>query len=296
MRNLKTILSIAGSDSIGGAGIQADVRAANACGVHCLTAVTSVTAQNSKGIKAIYPLSPEMIKSQIESVLEDVMPDAIKIGLIGSVAASEAIADCLDSINEKIPMVVDPILSASAGGYADKEFEKSSLINFYQTLFLERLIIPTPNFHEAQMLLHTKSSSLSECAVGLLNKFELEAIIVTGGDGHTITPVEAIYGNDSLADILVCLGKEKIFKETTNLTDKKIVEKIIVNKRISTHNLHGTGCLFSTILACNLAKGANITEAFVSTSQFQHKIIENSRNYVLGGSSYGPLNINGYSF
>lgn len=281
MKKLKTILSIAASDPTGGAGIQADVKAAGATGVHCMTAVTAVTVQNSSGMKEIFCLPKGAIKAQVEAVLDDVKPDAVKVGMIGSPENGMELMECLELLGEETTVVVDPVLKASAGGLGTKQEELDPLVDFYRVLFKGYKVIPVPNFFEAKLILGESPDSIIDCASDLLERFCLESVIVTGGDFLSTTGTKPSYGEESLLDALA-------FKE-----DGEIRVTTCTSRYVETPNLHGTGCVFSSILASRLALGSPIDKAFSDAVQLTQGIIESSTGYNFGKSTYGPLNILG---
>ena len=286
MEKLKTILSIAGSDCSGGAGIQADIRGANALGVHCMTAVTAVTVQNSNGIHGIIPIPKGGILDQVKAVTDEVMPDAIKIGLIIPENNGDEIFEIISIFNNNIPIVVDPVISVSSGGLRNNEIEISSAIKFYRELFRNFNVIPTPNIKEAELILGKKLKSVSEYATELAYAFDLYAAVVTGGDVDANFKETSVTEENSIVDALA-FHTVKDGKETIDVVT-------ICSPKTESINLHGTGCLFSTLLASNLSLGKSITQSFTDTSRKMHEIIEHSGGYKLGNSSYGPLNISNY--
>lgn len=267
-KKLHTLLSIAGSDSMGGAGIQADLRSGISLGVHVLTAITAVTVQNSKGIRDLGLVSPKILEKQLEAIFEEINPDAVKIGLIGSLDAAEIITDFLLKLPEKTSVIVDPVYGGSADAkllYSPEEYKKIYL----DILNLPNVIL-TPNCKELNILFNINIEEAFDYMdlTGLLKKIETEYLVITG----------VPFREDFLTDILI--------------SEQEIVK--INHKRIDCCNLHGTGCCFSSLLASNLALGKKVKEAFeLSVNEMGH-IIANSTKYTLGESSYGPLNINEY--
>lgn len=183
-RPLISILSIAGSDSCAGAGIQADVKAAASCGIYCTTAITAVTAQSTGGVDKVIPIGPCDVKAQILSVLEDGLPDAIKIGMIGSVKTGLEIVSLLQNQLKEIPVVVDPVLGSTSG----KSFAsgKESLVDFYKDSLLPLSTIVTPNINEASALLNknldiTDIKSQTLVAKELLSTLRCRSVVLKGG-------------------------------------------------------------------------------------------------------------------
>lgn len=245
---LKTLLSIAGSDPMGGAGIQADIRAGILLGIHVATAITTVTAQNSKKVYELNALPSKVLESQLSAITEDILPDAIKIGMIGSFQNAKTIIKFLQSLPSEIPIVIDPILRTSV---SHKELLSGN--EFYK-IFTNELIplatIITPNIEEAQFFKEAK------------------AIVIKGGH-----------------------SKNNLIKDTLIIGEKILTSE---HPRVECCNLHGTGCVYSSLLASYLAKGFSIEDSFVQTSKKMFEIINKSSQYTLGESTYGPLNINNY--
>ena len=280
--NLKTVMAIGGTDPCGGAGLSVDVRAISSLGLHPLCIVTAVTAQNSKGVDLIQPVSHDTIYRQIDSVLEEVTPEAIKIGIVGSVDNAEEIADFLAARPKIIPAVIDPVISATAGGNLFDEGKEGKrrmdLLSVYAESIFKVSTVVTPNLKEGEEILNyygkdSKGLAPEEMAKLLLEETQSEAIVLKGGhsEKNVITDFLAFKVNDEI----------------------RISE--FSHPRIECRNLHGSGCAFSSFLASYLAIGFPIEEAFKITCEFLHHIIENSDGYQLGFSDYGPLNINGYN-
>lgn len=269
-KKLVTLLTIAGSDCTGGAGIQADIRAAAACGVYAMSAVTTVTAQNSNGVANLFPVPSNCLESQLKALTEDVIPDAVKIGMIGSVKNCEIIADYIESLPNSTPIVIDPVLTSSAGG------ELSDNKKLLADAMISRLFplsdVVTPNIKEADYFLGRNLDSINpastqDIAWELLNIFNSKSVILKGGH---------ISGN-TLVDTLV-------IKDYPDAPNK------YYTKRIECKNLHGTGCTYASILASELAKNNTIEQAFLKASSMINDIISKSIDYDFGSSAYGPLN------
>ncbi len=144
-----TALTIAGSDSGGGAGIQADLKAFARCGVHGTSAITAITAQNTRGVAAILPIDPEIVLAQVRAVIADIPPDAVKVGMLGTVAVTIAVAQALDELREGTPVVVDPVMVAESGARLLDEQARRALIE----QIAPRASVLTPNLPEARALL-----------------------------------------------------------------------------------------------------------------------------------------------
>ena len=225
---MKTALTIAGSDSSGGAGIQADIKTMTANGVYAMSAVTALTAQNTTGVKSILESTPEFLKDQLDCVFTDIFPDAVKTGLVSSVPLIKVIADRLKFYNAK-NIVIDPVMVSTSGF---KLISDDAVKTLCEELFPLATVI-TPNIPEAEILCGKKISSeeqMEEAAKSISEKFNV-AVLLKGG--HNL--------NDA-NDLLFQAGKAKWFK----------------GKKINNSNTHGTGCTLSSAIASNLAKGKNL--------------------------------------
>lgn len=269
-RQLTTILSIAGSDCSGGAGIQADIRAAALHGVFAATAVTAVTVQNSRGLAGMDVMSAASVVSQIEAVFEDVRPDAIKIGMIGSLDNGIAIADFLKTKARGIPVVIDPVMKATAGGNLSADI--ADMASFYACTLSPLATVVTPNLNEAKIF-GCYNEDPADAAKALLHKLRCTAVVLKDGHSEKNIITDVLAFSDGKGDVTV---------------DRVSASKIECN------NLHGTGCSYSSILAAELAKGISIKEAFRIASTDMKAIISRSGGYSLGQSPYGPLNMFDY--
>lgn len=261
-QKLHTLLSIAGSDPMGGAGIQADIRVGTSLGLHVLTAITAVTSQNSRCFKSLGCLSPKILSSQLDTIIEDTYPDVIKIGLVGSVANLEIVCDFLKSLSTDIPIVVDPVLKITADKgnlYKDPE-----IIKVYKEKLFPLVTVITPNLQEIYDL---ADSDILEFQA-IFNQLGVKSMVVKGGH----------FDKEEIEDLLYT--KEEILSYR--------------HPRVSCCNLHGTGCSYSSYLSSYLALGYDLKDAFFKTSRKMQEIIAKSCNYQLGNSIYGPLNINSY--
>lgn len=259
-KKLKTLLSIAAADPTGGAGIQADIRSGIRLGLHVVTAITALTVQNSKKFSFVYPTSPEFLKDQLEAITEDVMPEAVKIGMVGSPENIMVIRDFIFTLPATTPVVIDPVLSASAQN--NILLDTQGNYEWKEKLYIDNLFplatVVTPNLPEFQALSRF-SNSLTLGA---------KALVLKGGHSD-----------------------DKMVTDTLITSGKKLE---ISNSRYDCRNLHGTGCTFSSLMASYIALGNSIEEAFRLTTSEMNKIISESCNYQLGNSDYGPLNINNY--
>ena len=253
--DLKTILVIAGSDSFGGAGIQADIKTAASLEVHAFTAITAVTAQNSTGIRAVYQIPPEFIAEQIETVIADIVPDAVKIGMLHSAAAIKTVARLirryrLDNI------VVDPLLKASTGRPL---LQAEAITALKNELFpLARVI--TPNLQEAAVITGQQFDSPGEmlaCAKAV--KSLGPNVVITGGHLEKVC-IDILYDG----------------KDSYHFSGSKI----------DTEHTHGSGCIFSTALAALLAKGNDLVRATELAHEFTRQAV--LKGYACGHGA-GPV-------
>ena len=229
--NMKTALTIAGSDSSGGAGIQADIKTMTANGVYAMSAITALTAQNTTGVQDIMEVSPEFLARQIDSVFTDIRPDAVKIGMVSSAALIETIAQRLGQYGAE-RVVVDPVMVATSG---------ARLISDGAVDTLKRCLFPlatvlTPNIPEAEALsgLTIRGAEDMEAAAVAIGREYGCAVLCKGG--HRL--------NDA-NDLLYAGGQTRWFR----------------GLRVDNPNTHGTGCTLSSAIAANLAKGFPLEEA-----------------------------------
>ena len=228
---MKTALTIAGSDSSGGAGIQADLKTMIANGVYAMTAITALTAQNTTGVQGIFEVTPEFLEQQIDSVFTDIRPDAVKIGMVSSVGLIESIAKKLKQY-EAENIVVDPVMVATSGSRLISE----DAIGALKELLLPMAAVLTPNIPETEVLsgMEVKTADDMIAAAKYISETYHCAVLCKGG--HQL--------NDA-NDLLYRNGDYKWFN----------------GKRIDNSNTHGTGCTLSSAIASNLAKGYDLDTA-----------------------------------
>ncbi|HTI32000.1 MAG TPA: bifunctional hydroxymethylpyrimidine kinase/phosphomethylpyrimidine kinase [Sphingomonas sp.] len=244
------ILIIAGSDSGGGAGIQADVKTVTMLGGHAMTAITALTAQNTVGVDAIQPVSPDFVVAQIDACLNDIGADAIKIGMLGSVEVAHAVADRLADV--KLPIVFDPVMVATSGA----ELADDATIEAFDRL-LRLATIATPNLPE----LAEMASGEDEIGAALaLVAARGCAVLIKGGHGE----------EDPIADVLV---------ETDNITTWQ-------GSRIDTRHSHGTGCTLASAIAVYLARGATLPQAVDRARDFVRHALRSAPGL---GQGAGPM-------
>ena len=228
---MKTALTIAGSDSSGGAGIQADIKTMTANGVFATSAVTALTAQNTTGVQGILEVSPEFLGQQIDSVFTDIRPDAVKIGMVSSVGLITVIADKLREY-EAENIVVDPVMVATSGARLISE----DAIDALKEKLLPMATVLTPNIPEAEVIsgMTIKSADDMIAAAKYISETYRCAVLCKGG--HQL--------NDA-NDLLYRSGDHRWFN----------------GRRIDNPNTHGTGCTLSSAIASNLAKGCDLDTA-----------------------------------
>ena len=228
---MKTALTIAGSDSSGGAGIQADIKTMTMNGVYAMSAITALTAQNTTGVRAIQESTPEFLAQQIDAVFEDIRPDAVKIGMVASSELIRVIADRLRHYSAE-NIVVDPVMVATSGSALMKTDAVQTLIDE----LLPLAAVVTPNIPEAQVLssLTIETRADMETAAKKIGGSHGCAVLLKGG--HSVSDAN---------DLLYADGKLTWFE----------------GKRIDNPNTHGTGCTLSSAIAANLAKGFSLSES-----------------------------------
>lgn len=253
------VLIIAGSDPSGGAGIQADIKTVTALGGYAATAVTALTVQNTTGVSAVYPVTPEIIRMQIDSVMSDIGTDAIKIGMIGEEKAAHAIADALDAWAEDVPVILDPVLVATSGD--------ALAGGGVAGLLLERLAplcaLITPNTDEAAALsgVSVKGRDDMIAAGAALVKAGANAALIKGGH----------LSGEKVEDILLANGSVEIFE-----TD-----------RIETTSTHGTGCTLASACATGFAQRLTLPESVKRAIDYVQEAIRTAPGF---GGGCGPLN------
>jgi hydroxymethylpyrimidine/phosphomethylpyrimidine kinase len=215
-------LSIAGSDSGGGAGIQADLKAFAACGVHGTTAITALTAQDTTGVRAVEAVSGAMIEEQVRAVVEDLGVDAVKVGMLGSVATTEAVARALAGLPEGTPVVVDPVMVATSGARLLDPDAQSALVE----LILPRATVATPNLPEARALAGDAGLD-GEALARAVHALGPRVVVVTGG--HRESGVDLVFDGAALVEL--------------------------PGPRFPDGAAHGSGCTHSSALAAHLAHG-----------------------------------------
>ena len=253
------VLIVAGSDSGGGAGIQADIKAVTALNAYAATAITALTAQNTLGVFGIHPVPIEFIRQQIDLVLDDIGADAIKTGMLHSAEVIETVARAVREKAPKAPLVVDPVMVAKGG---------ASLLDPTATGALRKHLLPlaaiiTPNAPEAAELLGAPVDSLAglERAAHALGKLGPKAVLVKGG--HV--------AGEIVRDALWSDGNLEVFE----------------SPRIDTTSTHGTGCTLASAIAAGLAQGLSMRDAVIRARAYVQEAIRTAPGL---GKGHGPLN------
>ncbi len=246
------VLSIAGSDSGGGAGIQADLKAFARCGVHGMTAITAVTAQNTRAVTAVYPLPPEAIVEQVRAVAEDIGVDAVKIGMLGTAETIETVAGALDLVLGA-PVVLDPVMIAESGARLLDE----SALDALRAKLLPKVTVVTPNLPEARVL--------------------------AGEDADPVTLAEAIHSLG--AAVVVVTGGHREEATDVFFDGERLVE--IPGERYADGAAHGSGCTHSSALAAGLALGFEPLEAAERAKQIAAEAVRDGLRDV--GEGAGPV-------
>jgi hydroxymethylpyrimidine/phosphomethylpyrimidine kinase len=254
------ILIIAGSDSGGGAGIQADIKTVTMLGGHAMTAVTAVTAQNTTGVSAVHPVPTEMILAQIEAVIGDIGVDAVKIGMVGGAFAAEQVAQRLERLKAEqpgIPIVFDPVMVATSGSPLADE---ATIAAFGR--LMDVATIATPNLPELKRL--TSEEDPVSAALHLVGQHGC-AVLIKGGHDE----------GEALADALI---------ETDNMTSWQ-------GQRIDTTSTHGTGCTLASAIALFLARGSSLADAVSRAREFVRVALHDAPGIGLGAGPIGQPNV-----
>ncbi len=222
------VLSIAGSDSGGGAGIQADLKAFARSGVHGMTAITALTAQNTVGVAGIHPVPGDFIVAQVRAVAEDIGVDAVKIGMLGTAETVRAVNKALDLLDAETPIVLDPVMVAESGAVLLDEEAREAIVEE----LLPRITVITPNVPEARVLARSGEEPVEELA-RRLRRLGPDVVVVTGG--HRDEATDVLFDGDAL--------------------------HLIPGERHPDGASHGSGCTHSSALAAHLALGLSPLEA-----------------------------------
>lgn len=255
--NIPRLLIIAGSDSSGGAGIQADLKTASALGVFGMTAITALTAQNTTGVTGVVEIDPQFVVEQIEACVSDIGCDAVKTGMLASTPLIEAVANALTA-RQLRPLVVDPVMIAKSGA----PLLKPEAVATLKTKLIPLATVVTPNLHEAAQLTGREIQTLTQMkdAARAIHELGPQNVVIKGGHLSGVC-----------ADLLYD-GRE--FTEFRG-------------EHFDTKNTHGTGCIFASVIASTLAKGKTVRESVAAAKQFITAAIRAS---LAIGRGCGPAN------
>ena len=253
-----TVLIIAGSDSSGGAGIQADIKTVTALGSYAMTAITAVTSQNTTGVKSIVAINPKEISKQIEFTSKDIKPDAIKIGMLHSTKVISAVIKSLKKIKTN-KIVLDPVMVAKSG----VKLINNQAINNIKKKLIKKIFLITPNIPEAELLTQIKINSTNDMVVAgkLLLKLGAKNVLIKGGH----------LNSNQMNDILLNKNTIKVFK----------------SKKYRSKNTHGTGCTLSSAITVNLSCGKDLIKSCELGIKYVNQAIKSNLNL---GKGNGPIN------
>jgi hydroxymethylpyrimidine/phosphomethylpyrimidine kinase len=257
MKAFTTALTIAGSDSSGGAGIQADLKTFAALGVYGTCAITAITAQNTTGVVESFPLSADLVTAQIEAVAGDIPPKATKIGMLANAAIVEAVAAAIAELDLPL-VVVDPVILSTSGA----RLLDDDGLQMLRAELLPRCTVVTPNIPEAEALSGRSIASIKDAraAAHHIHQTGGAAVVIKGGHAAGDQIVDLLYDGDMFTEI-----------QTT---------------RIDTPHTHGTGCTFASAVAANLALGRSLVDSMVNAQGYVAGAIQ----HALGiGQGHGPL-------
>ena len=258
MKPRSKILIIAGSDSSGGAGIQADIKTVTSLGGYAMTAVTAITSQNTTGVFSVVPINPKEVEKQILYTCKDINPDAIKIGMLHSSKVINSVLKSLKKIKTK-NIILDPVMVAKGGARLINE----NAINILRDKFLKKALVLTPNIPEAEVLTRMKITTDNDMieAGKILIKLGAKNVLIKGGHGKS----------NIVKDLFLNRKEYKIFR----------------NKKINTKNTHGTGCTLSSAITTFLSCGKPIKNSCDLGIKYVNQAIKSNLNY---GKGYGPIN------
>ncbi len=253
------VLAIAGSDSGGGAGIQADIKTVTALGGYAATAITALTAQNTLGVAGILAVPPAFVTRQIEVVLQDIGADAVKTGMLGDAAVIEAVAEALHRSADGVPVVVDPVMVAKGGA----RLLQSGAVDALIRRLLPRATLITPNLPEAEALLGEAIPDVGAMhrAASMLLTLGVPAVLLKGGH----------LAGDTVVDLLATVEATEAFAAP----------------RIVSRHTHGTGCTMASAVATGLAQGMSLRDAVVRARDYVRRAIAAAPGF---GAGHGPLN------
>jgi hydroxymethylpyrimidine/phosphomethylpyrimidine kinase len=253
------VLIVAGSDSSGGAGIQADIKTVTALGGYAATAITALTAQNTLGVSAILPVAADFVQRQMEAVLGDIGADAVKTGMLHDAGVIAAVADSLAAMAPQVPLVVDPVMVATGGTRLLDE----AAIGALKERLIARARVLTPNIPEAEVLLGRRIAGV-------------EAMVAAADALRALGPAVVVLKGGHLAGGMV---RDVVVDTRTRY--------VLESPRIETRHTHGTGCTLASAIATGLAQGMAMRAAIERAHDFVQRAIRAAPGY---GKGHGPLN------
>ena len=258
MKPKSKVLIVAGSDSSGGAGIQADVKTVTSLGSYAMTTITAVTVQNTTGVKSIVPIKPKEIFNQINFSAKDIKPDAVKIGMLHSKHVIQSVIKSLNKLKIK-KIVLDPVMVSKGGA----KLINNAAIAYLKNKLIKKILLITPNIPEAEILSNTKINSTKDMikAGKILIKLGAKNVLIKGGH----------LKSKQMNDILL---------------NKKII-KIFRSKKHKSKNTHGTGCTLSSAIATNLSCGKDLIKSCELGIKYVNEAIKSNINL---GKGNGPIN------
>ena len=261
-KRYNTVLTIAGSDSGGGAGIQADIKAISAMGSYAASAITAITVQNTLGVQAVHPVPLDILRGQIDAVLSDIGADAVKIGMLHSSEVVILVAEMIEKYGIT-NVVLDPVMVSTSGHRLIEE----DAVEVIKSRLLPLARVITPNVPEAEIL--------AGCKIAGEDEFEAIARRLSDNGNVSVLMKAGHLSGDSLVDYFY------------NAEDYTITR--LQSKRVQTKNTHGTGCTLSSAFAASLAKGENLTDAAISAKRYIEQAIISGAEYEIG-KGHGPVN------
>ena len=262
-KRYRAVLSIAGSDSSGGAGIQADLKTFSALGVYGATAITAITAQNTVGVHSQLAIAPAMVQSQIVAVMEDIEPAAIKVGMLANAEVATAVADALSRYST--PIILDPVMVSSSG---------HRLLSVEAEEVVKRRLLPmatliTPNIPEMEALTSMPLTTLDEKLAAACHLIALgaRAVLLKGGHEDGDIKTDILYQNSA----------------------ESIITSYFSAPTIATRNIHGTGCTLSSAIAAYVARGLKLEDAVREAKNYVYEAIRAGAEVSIG-RGFGPVN------
>ena len=261
MYRYPVVLTIAGSDSGGGAGIQADIKTFSSLGVFGASAITAITAQNTQGVRGIQAISPEILRGQIEAILEDFIVDAVKIGMLHNKDAVKVVSETLSSF-QQTSIILDPVMISTSGS---KLLEDDAIRTIIDELFPKATLL-TPNIPETEYLSGIKINNEADSllAARKVQGKGGKALLSEGGDGRGVEKGDRLFINENNP---ICLA----------------------SPTVETFNTHGTGCTLSSAIAAYMALGHSLVEAVRLAKEYMNNALVHGANVCMG-KGHGPVN------